>query len=143
MSRKFAQHDAEATRHELLVAAKLKQHFNWDCTPTGKFAHYDLEARKEDGLIAFVEVKHRKIRIQDFPTIHVSEKKLYRCLDLAEQHKVGFVFAVSCDSGMYAASMVRFAVDRMNRKQGGRNDRGLKHDLETLVDIPTDLFFTL
>ena len=143
MSRKFAQHDAEATRHELLIGAKLKHHFNWDCTPTKEFAHYDLEARKGDKLVAIVEVKHRKIRWQDFSTIHVSEKKLYRCLDIAEELRTGFVFAVSCETGMYAASMVRFSVDRMKRKEGGRTDRGLKHDLETLVDIPTDLFFQL
>lgn len=143
MSRRFAKHDAEATCHELLVGVALKRNFNWNCTATDKFSFSDLEARKDGELVAIVEVKNRRIRIADYPTIHVSEKKLYRCLDIAEQRSCGFVFAVSCETGLYAVSLVRFAVDRMNRKTGGRTDRGLTNDIEQLVEIPTELFFRL
>lgn len=141
--RQFAQHGPDATRHELLVAAKLKEHFQWECVTTPQFCHYDLIASKGDKVIAIVEVKHRNITIQRHPTIHVSATKLYRCLATAEEMGIGFVFAVSCDTGMYAASLTRFAVDQMHREEGGRRDRGLKHDIEVMVHIPTDLFFTL
>lgn len=139
--RKFAQHGAHATEAEQ-IAARMLTSAKWpNVALTDKFCHYDLLVTGYDGRrIAIVEVKERNMEWGRYPTVHLSLTKIVRCLEAAENAGADFYFAVMCKTGLYLAHLNPEEVLCLPRKQGGRFDRGLAHDVETLVDIPITLF---
>jgi hypothetical protein len=140
--RTFAQHGTSATGHEQAVATVLAT-YGFKCQLTDKFAHHDIEVTKDGKPFAIVEVKGRRMEWGQYPTVHVSESKIARCLDRAVATGVAFLFAVVCDSGIFIANLTHNSVADLPRKRGGRSDRGLAHDIETLIDIPTCSFIKL
>lgn len=137
--RKFAQHGPKATQIEERAATALTK-YGFKCTLSDKFSHYDIELAKDGKHFGIAEVKGRDIEWGFHPTIHVSEKKLLRCLEKADELKGCFLFVVVCLSGIYVAHLTSRKVADLERKVGGRKDRDLAHDIETLVDIPTRCF---
>lgn len=140
--RTFAQHGPHATGHEQSVAKALTT-YGYECRLTEKMAHHDIDVTKDGKPFAIVEVKGRQMEWGQYPTIHVSETKIARCLARAATTRVAFLFAVVCDTGIFIATLTPESVAGLPRKRGGRSDRGLAHDIETLIDIPTRYFIRL
>jgi len=140
MPRQFAPHPEDATRNEDRVSARLKQLHDWDCQRTPKLHPFDFWARLGGRLVGIVEVKHRDMIWGDYPTIHVSLKKVRRCLEEARAVKVPFFFAVLCTSGLFVAQLGFENTASLSVKMGGRTDRGISKDVEQLVDIPLSYF---
>lgn len=139
--RQFALHPQRATTDEVLVAEMLRSKEWPDITLTDKFCHYDLLVRDANRKpVAVVEVKRRAMDWGQYPTVHVSETKVQRCLQEAKSLGASFYFAVLCDTGLFIAELTPAVVAGLQRKVGGRRDRGFQHDIETLVDIPISLF---
>ena len=140
--RTFALHGPHATGHEQQVADALTT-YGFGCRLTEKMAHHDIDVTKDGRPYALVEVKGRRMEWGQYPTIHVSETKILRCLERAAATGVAFLFAVVCDTGIFVANLSAKAVADLPRKRGGRSDRGLAHDIETLIDIPIRAFIKL
>lgn len=129
------------TLHELQVIEGLRYGIGWDCERTPRGYFYDLVRRDFRGAILdIVEVKYRDMRWGQYPTIHLSEKKILACLGEAQKLVCAFHFAVLCKSGLYMTRLNRQNTRDLPRKQGGRSDRGLAKDIEILVDIPLNYF---
>jgi len=132
------------THHEEQVADRLKFALGWDCERTPRGYFYDLfRPGSSRAVLDIIEVKYRNMRWGQYSTIHLSENKILRCLGEAEKLVCEFHFAVLCESGLFMTRLTRLNTGVLPRKQGGRVDRGLAKDIETLIDIPLHYFAKL
>jgi hypothetical protein len=133
------------TKHELEVVRRLHEYLGWDCKLAEPRAVYDILKFSfvEERVTDLIEVKYRNFRWGRHETVHLSEKKVMNCLNEADKLKCEFHFAVLCESGLYMARLTRGNIEHMPRKQGGRVDRGVMRDTETLIDIPVGMFYKL
>lgn len=140
-SRPRPTHSRLDTVHELQVSKRLEYCLGIKCVRTEPRCFYDLKCHDECGNVTdIIEIKYRNIFWGQFPTIHISEKKVIRCLEEAKRLGVGFHFAVLCESGLFMTRLNSAVLLNLPRKQGGRWDRGLSSDVETLIDIPIGHF---
>ena len=113
------------------------------CRVFGGDLDYDIQVCRKGRAVAIVEVKRRNIRFTQYPTIHISARKLEKCVTLAEDSGTKFFFVAYCDDGMNVVEVTREKLNRWPRKTGGRMDRAhlkITTDIEQLVDIPVSEF---
>jgi hypothetical protein len=139
--------EARAARvHEDAVAARLaviwgcdftryadNSPVDWYCSRWNKFT------RKSDQ-IGLAEVKCRKIQFGQYPTIWLSQRKYHWLRVLSFDHKRPAVFVAGCLDAIAwieLGEIKRYASHIVIR---GRYDRGLRNDVEPMLDIPVVAF---
>lgn len=103
----------------------------------GRFAPCDFFAFNNDkGFL--VEFKKRSNNHDKYPTVMMPEKKLRRVLDIGEQLKLGFLYVVEFEDGVYAANVKDY-----HTKIGGRKDRQDPKDIERMAHINLNDFIRI
>jgi hypothetical protein len=95
----------------------------------GKFAPCDFFAFTKKGQY-LVEFKKRSHNYGDFPTVMIPEKKLRKCLTIAEQIGCSFLYVVEFDNGTYGCDVKHYTT-----ANGGRTDRNDPNDYGVMAFI--------
>lgn len=136
MPKRRPRYETEADRQrEATVGQRFAAAFN-DLTmeklPHGHDA--DFLATDKNGKTALVEVKTRTCTSTTYPTYHVSKDKLSRLLRNAEKGGHDALLLVQWRDRLGYISVKTYLANA-TFKEGGRWDRGDKHDVEVMADI--------
>lgn len=111
------------------------------------FALYEKDVENLVSLKSIAEVKKRLVDHNTYKEIILSKYKVDRCVDIAERHKITFLFIVEFNDGIFYTKMFE-TVDRYEKgikkvfrtSFGGRTDRNDSHDVEDCYMIPNICF---
>lgn len=87
------------------------------------------------GRTYITEYKKRAHMFGSYPTVIIPEQKLRRCLSLAEEMGISFLYIVEFDDGVYACQPHDYEV-----RLGGRTDRGDPNDIHKVAHINISQF---
>lgn len=99
----------------------------------------DFLATDSRGKEALVEIKTRTCTSTHYPTYHVSADKLKRLRKSAEAAGQDAILVVEWRDRVGYIS-VKTYLDNASLKEGGRWDRGDRHDVEIMAHVPIRLF---
>lgn len=124
--------DREAQFH---VAAAIELAWNVRVERPGSFTHFDYWIFRGDRHVASVEIKRRYVRRSTYPTLLLSAHK---SVELMAMRPPALLIVQWDDAtGWFSATDINIGSTRI----GGRSPRdGSVHDLELVVDIPTNAF---
>lgn len=122
-------YETEGDRANESVAMALLRERGYLVCSLGRLSPCDFFAfNKDRGFL--VEFKKRSNTFCKYPDIMIPEKKLRKCLTIAEELRVGFLYLVEFTDGVYAAT-----VSQYRTAIGGRTDRNDPGDIERIAYI--------
>lgn len=111
----------------------------WSCD-VFRFADYsplDWYCSRGTHFIGVAEIKCRKVRLDEYPTIWLAVRKYQWLAVAAERHKCGAVFVVGYTDALMWIDLPRIdaRADKI-KADAGRIDHGLRNDVEPMIEIP-------
>lgn len=101
----------------------------YSVVPLGPLSPGDFFINKGE-YTALVEFKRRNNPALKYPTVIMPEQKLRKCLTLADEMAIEFLYMVQFNDGLYIA-----VVNQYHTSPGGRTDRGDPRDLHKVAHI--------
>jgi len=128
------EYETATDKHNEAGCGELLASLGFTVCTFGKFSPCDFFAFTTKGSY-LVEYKRRSHNYGDFPTVMIPEKKLRKCLSIAEQIGSQFLYVVEFNNGIYAANVKHYSTGN-----GGRTDRGDANDYGVMAFIKTEEF---
>lgn len=96
----------------------------------------DWYCERDGHFIGVAEIKCRKVTLDTYPTIWLAVRKFEWLAIIAERHKCGAVFVVGYTDALAWIEQSEIAAEVETIKRAGRTDRGLRNDVEPMIEIP-------
>lgn len=138
MTRPMYETEADKAAESLILTA-FGERFNANWRPTPRAYPFDACMTRGDRVVAFAEVKNRKVRSDQYPTLHLSAHKWRDLVLFSDTMTVPVMLVVG-----YTDGVIRFL--KVNRdilpaiSFGGRADRGDSQDREPVVELNNFVF---
>ena len=131
-------YETQADRdNEAAMADILERRF--DCSLTKMPIKYSLDfmATRDGSAVAFIEVRHRKTQMMQYPTYMLSMFKVLRAAELHQMTGLPCFLAVQWSD---AAGMCSLPPEAMDVRMGGSTRRNDPQDIEPMVHFPIGEF---
>lgn len=131
---KRPRYETEANRQDEANAVAYLEFLGYGVVPLGPLSPGDFFISTGQ-YTALVEFKRRNNPHNQYPTVIMPEQKLRKCLCLAEDMAIDFLYLVQFTDGLFITKVEDYSVCT-----GGRTDRGDPRDIHKVAHINKEFF---
>ena len=132
-------YEGEADREAELVVMNHLALKGFSALPSPTYSCIDMVIFKGHEWLGFGEVRRRKMKFKQYPDVFMSAAKVKKIAELQSMVSLPTWFFLALDDGLWSMKMPSIN-DRLNIKEGGRNQMRDKWDREPMAHFEWGCF---